>query len=218
MRVKSILLLPLFFCCTSCSSSKDMALGADEASDTGMADTTNESDTGSADTDTAIFVEPMWWRLSASMTLYEGVPLPEKSSLLIELLDGEDESLCVQEVALEGVEKIEPTNDVIVSWWQLTPTASDHLCGVYDFPLPGVIRIGIGEMHPDIFAAANSLSTIDAEAPLNAAYASISDDGQIYVYGVAGTPEAYEGLGEVAVADPLSDGLWQLKPVYRFSF
>jgi hypothetical protein len=219
MRVQSILLLS-FLTTMLCGACDSKGMTAEDASSDDTA-TIDESDDHSDDTangDTAIFVEPVWWRLSAGLTLRDGVPVTEESSLTLELLGGEDEQLCLQELTLQSVEALKPEHESILAWWRVTPTAVETLCGIYDTPLLESLRIGVGQMHPDILAAIEAIPTIDADAPLNAAFAALSDDSQIYVYGVAGTVEAYEGGGEVATKAPLDDGLWSIKPVYRFTY
>ncbi len=202
---------------TACSSKQDYS-GAADSYETGSQDEASDATADSAEQDTAIFVQPVWWRLSAGLFLREGSPVLKDSTLFIELLADDGELLCEQELSLDAVESLEPPSTLIMSWWSLTPSPSAQLCGVFDSPLSETIRIGVGSMHPEILAVIGSLSAIDDPAPLNAAYATIVDDGPLVVYGVAGLPEAYEGLGEVAEEAPIPDGFWQLKPVYQFSY
>jgi len=212
----TLILLSLSLLGAGCDSGGS-ATGFWEA-DTGSANGVDDAETYDTAQDTGIFVAPQWWRLSAGLILSEGVPIAEKSTLSLELIGSKDEQLCFQEFTVKAVESLEPTHESIVTWWRLTPTPLDTLCGIYDTPLSESILIGVGVMHPDILAAISSISTISADAPLNAAYAAVDDTEQIYVYGVAGTPASYEGEGEVAIEAPLEDGIWQLEPVYRFSY
>jgi hypothetical protein len=215
MHVTPILLFTLLS--TACSSkSFDVMTGS--SYDTGSEDGGVDATIDSGVQDTGLFVQPVWWRLSAGLLLQDGSPVPKDSTLLVELLTEDGESLCVQELTIEVVEPIEAPSELIMSWWGLTPTPLKQFCGVYDTPLPDSLRIGVGSMHPEILAAIGAISAIEDPTLLNAAYATISDDGPLLVYGVAGTPEAYEGLGEVVVEAPIPDGLWNLKPVYQFSF
>ena len=215
MHVTPILLFTLLS--TGCSSkSPDVMTGS--SYDTGSEDGSVDATIDSGIQDTGIFVQPVWWRLSAGLLLQDGSPTLKDSILLVELLGDGSELLCVQELTLEGVESLEPPSELVMGWWELTPVLTEQLCGVYETPLPDTIRIGIGAMHSEILAVIGSTDAVDDPTALNAAYASILDDGPLFVYGVAGTPEAYEGLGEVVVEAPIPDGIWQLKPIYQFSY
>lgn len=169
--------------------------------------------------DTAVIVAPMWWRLTASLVLVQGIPVPEKSSLTVELLGSKSESLCTQQRPLLTTEEWAVAYDSVLAAWKLTPEPVELLCGLYDPPLDESIVLGFGEMHPDIQAAIGSIPELDGDAPLNAAYmVSIDKPDDLYVYGVAGTSLAYAGEGKVVSKLPLEDGAWQLEPVYRFSY
>jgi hypothetical protein len=169
--------------------------------------------------DSGVIVAPMWWRLSASLVLVQGTPVPEKSALTVELLGSKDEPLCTQQRPLLASEDWGVDYDAVLTAWKLTPEPVELLCGLYEPPLGESIVLGVGEMHPDILAAIGSIPELDEDAPLNAAYmVTIDKPDALYVYGVAGMSTAYAGEGEVVSKLPLEDGGWQIEPVYRFSY
>jgi hypothetical protein len=208
--------LSTFF--AACSESRLATPSMDTASSVSE----DASDTAQDDmesSDTAVIVAPMWWRLSASLVLVQGTPVPEKSSLTVELLGSKDESLCTQQRPLLVTEEWADAYDSVLAAWKLSPEPVELLCGLYEPPLDESIVLGIGEMHPDIQAAIGSIPELDGDAPLNAAYmVSIDKPDDLYVYGVAGTSTAYAGEGKVVSELPLEDESWQLEPVYRFSY
>ena len=190
--------------------------------DTAMANEPESIDSGldeSISSDTGLLVEPAWWRLAADLTFTKGTLIPGKSELTVELLGSKDEPLCTQQVPVIAAEEWSQEHASVLTAWVLTPEFVDDLCGVYETPLAKSIVLGVGEMHPDIQAAMGAIPTLDGEAPLNGAYMIALDKPDVlYVYGVAGLAAAYAGGGEVASALPLEDGLWQIEPVYRFSY
>ena len=212
------LILALSFALASCSESK---LSFD-MTDTASPPESGEADTGFEDakaSDTGVVAEPIWWRLSASLVLEQGVPIPEKGTLEVELLGSKDESLCVKPLAVQLIEDWPIENEAVLAAWKLTPEPMDLLCGLYETPLEESIVLGIGEMHADILAAIGAIPALDGEAPLNGAYmVELAKPEILYVYGVAGPDAAYAGEGKVASKLPLEDGTWQLEPVYRFSY
>ena len=46
---------------------------------------------------------------------------------------------------------------------------------------------------------------------------SIDGGDQIYVYGLAGTEDAYAALSGPSTEVPLEDGPWQLRAIYPFA-
>jgi hypothetical protein len=202
----------------ACSESRVAATDMDTAP-YASEDATDTAQGDMDSTDTAVIVAPKWWRLSASLALIQGIPVPEKSFLTVELLGSKDESLCTQQRPLLATEEWADAYDSVLAAWKLSPEPVELLCGLYEPPLDESIVLGIGEMHPDIQAAIGSIPELDGDAPLNAAYmVSIDKPDDLYVYGVAGTSTAYAGEGTVVSELPLEDGAWQLEPVYRFSY
>lgn len=215
-RFGSALLLPLFL--TACSQS-NFSTGHIDVSDTAVSGDYETGQYMPDAEDSGIVVEPMWWRLSAALSLKQGAPLAAKNALTIELLGSKDESLCVRELSLQSAEDWPLDSASVLAAWKLTPEPADILCGLYETPLDESIVLGIGEMHPDIQAAIGAIASLDAEAPLNGAYMVTLDQPEvIYVYGVSGLVSAYAGEGEIASQLPLEDGSWLLEPVYRFSY
>ena len=207
--------LGLAFMLSACSSSAKFAGSSDTGSTAGDEDV-GTTDTGAADT--GLVTWPLWWRLSAQLTIEADGIQAAKSSLEISLIDERDEVICTARVALVSAESIAATSSAVLAWWSVEPEASETLCGVYTSPLPEALQLGVGELHPDIRAAMASFDNLAEDAPLNGAYASMNEPDSVLVFGVAGLQEAYEGQGEAAEVLPLADGLWSILPIYRFTY
>lgn len=215
MRATTFLLLSSAVC-AGCAS-KDASFGV---SDTGSsAEDGDEQPADIATTeDTAVFAEPLWWRLTSRLLISKGEPIPVKSIVSVEMLGEKDEILCQEDLSIELAEPVASPHEAILVWWKLTPVAGSVVCGVYPRPFPESFYLGVGTMHPDIQAALLSLPSINSDAQLNGAYAALENPDDLVVFGAAGTSDDFEGAGEAISKAPLEDGVWRIKPVYRFAY
>lgn len=186
------------------------------ATETGGWDTGSVSDTGSDPEDSG---EAVWWKLGAAISIWEGAVLPEESSLGLTLLLQDGSVLCEDTLAIRELTVEEDLPDAtIYSWWRVEAESPQGSCAELRDPVPSPVLIGVGAMHPDIFATLDPEGLADGASSLNAAYASINGGEDVYVFGVAGTTAAY--LGDAAPADSslLADGVWIVRPVYPFAY
>lgn len=186
--------------------------GAGFASGEDDTDDENQLDTGESGD------EPIWWSLGSALVLEKGVP-SVGSELTITPLTEAGEPLCETPDALvvtAVTEEISPYKEIL-TWWRLTLDAPDTPCGGVALPVGDSLLLGVGEMHPDISAAIESIDDLNDSLPLNGAYASL-DEEAVFVFGVAGQERAFAGKGEVAESVPLADGRWRVEPVYWFAY
>ena len=135
--------------------------------------------------------------------------------------------MCSAEAEITAAEGAEVPDALVLSWWAISlgewtggcvSGSDDEL--VLPPPQLSELYLGIGNMHPDILSVLGTLDAASdgAELTLNGAYASLNGGADVYVYGVAGLNEGYQGVEGPALETPLEDGSWMLRAIYPFSF
>ena len=202
-----------------CSAAENKSGGsADSGGGSGVGDT-GDQDIDPLD-DTGDSAQAVWWTLGATIQLTKGAAVPAESGLVVALLDAELAEVCTAAVPVLALEASKETPDPSITvWWQVTPDNSKSIgCEGETLPLPGVLGLGVGVLHPDIRARL-VVQGLDDSLLLGAyaAPAGLEADDPLYVYGAAGTAEAWLGKG-IAPDDaaPLADGLWELRPLSTF--
>jgi hypothetical protein len=166
-----------------------------------------------------VFDAAAWWRLRARIDVVEGVPQAAGGVLELESYDASLNLRCEASAQIARVSELAPSESALVVWWQVVAADWSGTCIDWDQPIPvASVQLGVGEMHPEILAVLGTVEEAEAnaEASLNGAYARVQGAGEIYVFGVAGPPAAFAGVGEPAVAAPLPDGTWTFAPAYAF--
>ena len=216
MRINIGRFCPLVMGSLLACSSQDMALasaadtssGADDALDTG--DTTADDDT-----------DAMWWKCSANLHLSEGAIDLDHTLLSVSFFDSEMKEMCLVEASATKADAVDETVDpALLALWEFVPgdwtgdCESETLSG----QLPSSIQLGVGALDDEIVAVMGTSDLVSdgAESSLNGAYASIDGGTTLWVYGLAGTLAAYDGLGATQTETPLDDGMWLLRPLYSF--
>lgn len=197
-----------------CSSSKYAP------ADSGFADTAAGEGEGedTADLDDE-GVSPMWWKLGAAIGIYDGVADPASTHLALTLVAEDGTELCEDTLAVDAIEDVPLLPDsAIYAWWEIEPGDADGGCEHRSSPVPSPLYLGVGAMHPDIEANLDPAGLHGLEGYLNASYASLDDGDTIYVYGVAGSEQAWLGIDEAISAGPLADGTWIISPIYPFAY
>jgi hypothetical protein len=165
---------------------------------------------------------PVAWELAGQLVLDADVIVEDESTLHVQLITAEREVLCETTVSVETATAMgaaQYPEDTLVGWWRFfveTPKPDGCFAEEYDFPVPVPMLLGIGPMHPEIRAAVGADPELDSVDALNGVYASMDGGETLWVFGVIGTEDAYEGLVGPEEAAPLSDGIWTIEPVYSF--
>ena len=161
------------------------------------------------------------WRLGDTLFLDDEGQISEESEIQVEFVgmdSSERDRVCVAVSKVATLDDTGLPDPAIISWWNLRPVEWSgcleqmHLINVEE------LGIGIGELHHELLAVLDNspLSVEGSSDSLNGAYASIGG-GQVYVFGVAGLAQAYEGVGNAAVQTPLVSGEWAISALYQFS-
>lgn len=168
-----------------------------------------------------------WWRLGAAITLDE--PTDESGGLVTNAVGG---VVTVESLDAGGVVRCEGQADItrfnllsapepeVLVWWQVNLGAWTGTCADAGVQVPLTsLQLGVGALHPELLAVLGTVeSAVDgSEESLNGAYARVESGASVYVFGVAGTAEAYAGLGSTALEAPLAAGDWVIEPAYSFA-
>ena len=205
----------LIFTLAGCSSAHDASTG-----DVGSSTDTGAFDSAEADGDTGPGGDPKWWRLGATFTVAsDGAVALESMALALSVEDESELSLCDESVGVQALQAAEKTPDPMVyTWWEVSPDALIGDCSRLD-PLESTeLLLGVGELHPEILAGLGSLGLTEEADALNGAYVSLNGGQTVYVYGVAGPGEAFEGVGIAATSAPLDAGDWEIRSMYSFVY
>lgn len=210
-----VMLSPLvvFF---ACAQSKLGAIEQTEEPETTL-------DSGQMDGDSGLDADgvqdELWWTLSATLVLQKGEIVPE-STFSVTLRNGAGEPVCEQptDFVFRSVEAATPPYESLLTWWtvQLEPTGTfcDGEMDWWQQP----VHLGVGEMHPDVLAASETMDTLHARDHLNGAYIAFDDDPELVMaFGVAGTAAQFSAEQGPAQKAPLDDGEWNLMSVYWFT-
>jgi len=201
-------------CLAGCGEA-ELAKGGADNFDSAMFDT-GAADTGGTDGDSET---PVWWRLGATLDLLDGAIQKRDSTLDISLSGADDVVICEESLPISRATSVVATPDaVVLAWWRIAAADPTGDCASWTSPLSTSVFLGIGDMHPDIEASLDPLDLAAVSDSLNGAYASLDGGDTVYVYGVAGTVDAYAGAVPAADALPLADGTWTVLAVYPFAY
>ena len=201
------------FVLAGCMASKDAAF--ELGGDTGSA---IDGDTGFQPADTASdeSPEPVWWSIDGQVPVQGANPVVEGASLTFSVYPAEGReggNLCATQVPAVSVAAEPAPEAAVYAWWLLDLGIGDGACDALGVAFPGSLHIGVGELDPNIVAVLGDAGYSDLEANLYGAYVSIEPDGELWVYGVAGTADNYGGEAP-SDALPIPDGVWEIRGIY----
>ena len=193
-------------------------------SDSGGGGGTDESGDGSADggeDSGASELAVSWWALSASLVVLADDPGeidPLGSMLEVRLFDEARVEQCASTAALDVARTARSLPDpAVYGWWELTPGAWTGTCDAAQLAErvdPG-LELGVGVLDAEIKAQMGAAGLGDAGVEtLNGAYVSLDSGDTLWVYGVAGLPDAFTGAAGPATETPIPGGTWALQSVY----
>jgi hypothetical protein len=196
---------------------------ADRALDSGLADPAIDAGADLEDGDDNLAeVAPLAWELSGQLTLDSDVIVEGESKLEIQLIGEDLTVLCDDTVEVETATAMDASQypeSTLLGWWRIfvgDPTPNGCFTDLYEFPVPVPMLIGIGPMHPEIVAAVGAVPSLGDVDALNGVYTSMDGGETVWVFGVIGTQDAYDGFAGPEESAPLSDGAWTIEPVYSF--
>lgn len=178
---------------------------ADTATATAPTDTTENNDTTDTDRDP----EPAWFALRAVVSVLGGVPVATPAEAELTVVDADLETvICTVPLDVGGlVGGPASVTEGVHLWWTLPVTPKDTGCA----PLPATVRVGVGELVPDLRAQLGAVGLDDASAALYGAFAEV-DAGGVSAFGVAGTAGGFDGEGAATV--PVPDGAYTVQPLF----
>ncbi|MFT4623526.1 MAG: hypothetical protein ACI8PZ_002182, partial [Myxococcota bacterium] len=197
-----------------CALAVGTACGADKSSraDTGSANaspgggaggtTSTDSSTGIGTGETAA-----WFAIEGTLELASGELTDDNDATLnVRFFEQDapslDLPLCEAVYTITGVAAPAPDPDVdMFGWWNIS-LADPTDCTAQ--PLQTTLALGIGAYDPLLDPAVGRLG-IDP-ATLNGLYAQLTPGGPLYVFGLAGTTEQYEGSTDAVSESPPADG------------
>jgi len=192
--------------------------------DSGGGGSTDESGDGSADGGVdsgASELAVSWWTLSASLVVLAEDPGevdPALSVLEVRLFDEAGVEQCASTATLDVARTARSLPDpAVYGWWELTPGAWTGTCDAAQLAEqadPG-LELGVGVLDPEIKAQMGAAGLGDAGVEtLNGAYVSLDGGDTLWVYGVAGLPDAFSGAAGPATETPIPSGTWAIQSVY----
>lgn len=206
----------LLLCLAGCVSDHAYFEGSDTAElyDTDGAPNDSGDDTGGWDN-----VVPSWWSLAASVLVEEAQPVADDTSLEGWLLSEEadtDTPICSATFVPATLTETKPPDESIFHWWQIELQHQDGDCsGSQLHWFPETIEIGVGALHPDIAALLEPAGYEQIEGYLYGAYLRQGEQqGEVWAWGIAGTPASFDGEAEPVSAAPLPNGTYQMLPLY----
>jgi hypothetical protein len=194
---------------TACSSG---AKYSDDASDTSRYGNDDSSSDSADGTDEDA---PALWSIDGWFVIAEGAPDPTKSSLDIVVLDEDMQAVCDPKPVSFGPVVVLPAPDpAIYTWWEITVPVIGGGCTAM---LPPTFRIGIGAFDERLTPYLLGLDGVSetASTSLNGAYASVDGDENVWIYGIAGPTEAFEGTGDPVRTAEAVVGSWKIETVFH---
>ena len=184
----------------------------------------DESGDGSADGGTdsgASELAVSWWTLEASLVLLADDPGevdPALSVLEVRLFDEAMAEQCVSTATLDVARTARSLPDpAVYGWWELTPGPWTGACegGLLAERVDPGLELGVGLLDPEIKAQMGAAGLGDTGVEtLNGAYVSLDGGETLWVYGVAGLPDAFAGAAGPATETPITSGTWAIQSVY----
>lgn len=173
----------------------------DTASDEGEG-----QDTGNTDAAVA-----QYWSLDGNIEIVGGTIVPGESTVTVGSWSSTG-ALCSVNRPIESVEPTELRDDEIAlaGWWiiDLGEPDSDE-CTV---DVPRQLGIGIGGLDSQLFPAM-AAAGLDPELDLNGLYVRRGLDESVYIFGVAGTEDQFDGEVQDDILT-LTDGTYRLQTLY----
>jgi hypothetical protein len=213
MRVLTLLLL------TGCSEAKMDIAGRSE-----LASADSYVDTGyDADDESLAEEEPVHWLLSGALQVVSGTVITDQSALVVTVVGTVDTELCVDNVTMVQSDVVDemPEPDM-EGWWHITVVEDPESClaGFDIFGEDDSFFLGVGPLHPEIRAVMGSnpdLADVSVDT-IHSVFASLDEDGPLWVFGIAGTLADFSGDIEATIPGEISDGLWSFHALYGFPF
>lgn len=157
--------------------------------------------------DTGADVRAAWFAPAGELTVTDGLPAPAPAALRISVRgDDADDELCVVPLDVSGLVAGASPDPAVPHWWELDLVATDPCA-----PLPDHLGLGVGAITPDVVARLGAVGLEEAADSLYGAYVRV-DDGEVQVYGWAGTDA--DQTGGTPAASPPPDGTYTLGPLY----
>ncbi|MBW1878222.1 MAG: hypothetical protein JRI25_02010 [Deltaproteobacteria bacterium] len=197
-----------------------------EQDDTGNGDDTGivDLDDSGWDTDAPGMDSPLWFKLDGTLVISEGEATAAESTLLVQFLADPDVTdtgstsallSCTNTPAIQSLTAAIPSDATlpILGWWIVVLDQAEVAACPWD--LPQNLHIGIGGLDAQLYPAmdVNGFNT-DASTlyGLYIQYGAV--DAPIWVFGVAGTLENYQGTDDPAAAAPLPDGSYDIETLH----
>lgn len=165
-------------------------------------------DTAEEDPDTGEPEEPAWYVVRADLAVVGGVASEVGAVVAVEIIDADLQRIdCVVDLAADLVSAGPVDAEAGLVWWDVSVRASPAPCA----PLPAVLSLGVGALHPDARAR---LGTVGHDGIADSLYGAWlrADAGEPMAYGYAGT--AADLLGDDPSVLPPPDGTYRLAPLY----
>ncbi len=199
------LLLMLTSVLSGCSEDYGLEMSKGSADTGGLPpDDTSDEDTE----DSGVPEEPAWYVVRADLAVVGGVASAVGAVVSIEIIDEDFDRIdCVVDLAADRVAPGTPDAEAGLVWWDVTVQASPEPCA----PLPAVLSLGVGELHPDARARLGTVEHDDIADSLYGAWLR-AGAGEPTVYGYAGT--AADLTGDDPAVLPPPDGTYRLAPLY----
>ena len=199
-----------------CSGNYDMAGRIDSASEAPL------GDSGSGSSDSGDLLPPApWFALDAQVDLVEG----EASGLALQIRFLPEDTVlgevCNDAPTVVSFEPIGSPDPLVFHWWEVVIDPDTGACDAAP-RLPSTLRLGLGELYPQVVAGVDQDGLGDVKDSLYGAYASfdapIGDglDGTTYAYGYAGTEADRAGATPAVESGPLPDGSYLATAFYLF--
>jgi hypothetical protein len=195
-------------------TSNDLSVATGETGDV--------SETGlPEDSDSSMDLEsPTWSSLAGNLTIAsEAVDLAE-SGLIWRYFDSDLGEICAIEIPLQEAEVISPPDPAILAWWSLT---EDPEVDATNCPLarPAQLELGLGTIDPSLAPALDASDIDDTASPYGlyarVGWSGIDEDTPLWIFGVAGTTEVYDGSVPAVTEGPLPDGTYELRALHLFA-
>ncbi|MFT7518472.1 MAG: hypothetical protein ACI9MC_000603 [Kiritimatiellia bacterium] len=190
------------------------------------ADTDSDSDSEQAP------AGPHLWRLSAELSIVDGVPIIQDSAVHIEFFDSDGNEWTVDEgqssdcdLILTDVSTVDkpPVDPAVKQWWTLALLQNDEAPCPWTLPVPEAssqtelpqIYLGLGDLDPQLLPAM-SAADLNVDADLYGLYMlhPATNGDTVFIFGVAGTQGQYDGSEVTVDAPPIPNGDYALRPLF----
>jgi hypothetical protein len=184
-----------------CSAAGGDKAGSYDATYPGGPDGLGTPDSDTARASTASDAPPIWLTVDGDLVITGGVPDPLASELRYTGLDAGRVETCATVGAPTAFTPVDPPPDDLLSWWDITGPV-DPGCQV-----PTTLRLGIGAYDAILDPA---VAIADVTGTPYGLYTA-APDGSLWIFGVAGTSENFDGALPPVDTPPLPDGAWRLE-------